>query len=278
MSGSWVFATGSQAWSWGLGRPNYVNSGIQQMATNLFNRFITNVPVAVTPTPPPPPAPSAYRSAVTADTPAGYWRLGEASGTVARDQRATHDGTYAYSPTLGQPGALFNDPATSVGFDGTTQYVQVPTDASLTTSAFSFEVWARPTGGAGNYRGVITDRFFPQGWNLYLGTSGSWEFWINQGSGMVSIAGGSGALNTWSHVVGTYDGTTASLYVNGVAVASAALSTTVQPNSRASLEIGQAEPGANLYFPGQIQDAAVYGTALSPAQVQRHYSVGTTGN
>jgi len=124
---------------------------------------------------------------------------------------------------------------------------------------------------------VFADRFFPQGWNLYLGASGAWEFWINSGTGMVSIAGGSSALNAWHHIAGTFDGTNARLYVNGVAVASAALSTTYQPNTRSSLEIGQAEPGSGFYFPGQLQDAAVYTTVLSPTQVQRHYSVGTTG-
>jgi hypothetical protein len=41
--------------------------------------------------------------------------------------------------------------------------------------------------------------------------------------------------------------------------------------------MGQAEPGSGFYFPGQLQDAAVYTTVLSPAQVQRHYRVGTTG-
>ena len=42
--------------------------------------------------------------------------------------------------------------------------------------------------------------------------------------------------------------------------------------------IGQAEAGDNFYFSGQLQEAALYGTALTPAQIQRHYSVGTTGH
>src|SRR5207245_172118 len=130
---------------------------------------------------------------------------------------------------------------------------------------------------AGTYRGVLADRFYPQGWNLYLGSSGAWEFWINSGAGMVSIAGGASTLNAWHHVVGTFDGITARLYVNGVAVASAALSGAYQPNTGNSREIGQAAPGGNFYFPGMLEEAAVYTTALSPAQVQRHYSVGTTG-
>jgi hypothetical protein len=277
LSGAWVFASGTHSWSWGLNRPGYLSTGIQRTTANMLNRFITNVPLAVTPTPTPAPAVSAYRSAVMADSPAAYWRLGEASGTVAGDQRGTHDGTYAYSPALGQPGALFNDPATSVGFNGTNQYVQAPSDASTNTSTFSFEVWARPTGGAGAYRGVIANRYFPQGWNLYLGTSGAWEFWINSGTGMVSITGGTSTLNAWHHLVGTFDGTTARLYVNGVAIASAALTAAHQPNTRNPLEIGQAEPGSNFYFPGQLEEAAVYGTVLSPTQIQHHYSVGTIG-
>ncbi len=211
-----------------------------------------------------------------ADGPAAYWRLNEGGGTVAADQLANHPGTYAFSPTMGQPGALFGDPATSTGFDGTTQYVQAPSDFSTNTSQFSFEIWARPTGGAGNYRGVLADRIFPQGWNLYLGASGAWEFWLNSGTSMVSIAGGTSTLGAWHHIVGTYDGVTARLYVNGVAVASAAVSG-FSPQQRNGIEIGQSEPGSNLYFPGQLQEAAVYTTALSATQVTHHYSVATTG-
>jgi len=30
--------------------------------------------------------------------------------------------------------------------------------------------------------------------------------------------------------------------------------------------------------PGQLEEAAVYGFALSPTQIQHHYSVATTGH
>jgi hypothetical protein len=68
------------------------------------------------------------------------------------------------------------------------------------------------------------------------------------------------------------------LYVNGVAAASTAVTNGYQPQAGNVLEIAQGEPGDNFYFPGQLEEAALYGTALSPAQVQRHYSVGTTGH
>ena len=211
-----------------------------------------------------------------ADTPLAYWRLGEASGTAAADQLAIRNGTYMNSPALGQPGALFNDPATSVGLNGTSQYIQAPADAALNQPRFSVELWARPTGGAGAYHGVMASRQYPQGWAVYLAPDGTWEFWVNSGSGMLSVNGGAATLNAWQHLVGTFDGTTASLYLNGLAVGSGA-GTTYTGQSTNPLQIGQSEAGDNFYFPGQLEEAAVYGTALSLTQVQRHYSVGTTG-
>ncbi len=352
-SGAWVFATGSQAWPWGLTRSGYINAGIQTATTNVLNRFVnsgppppptatptstptatptwtatptstatstptsppaatatptntlgpatltprptnTLAPATLTPTPTatatlapatltPTPTPtqvagtSAYRAAVMADAPLAYWRLGEASGTVAADQLNAHNGTYANNPTLGQAGALFGDPATSVNFNGTTQYVQAPSDPTVNPSSFSVEVWARPTGGTGAYHGVMASRSYPQGWALYEGDDGSWEFWVNSGSGMNAIFSDPATQNAWHHVVGTFDGTTMRLYVNGV-LASSTTAVGYQAQTVNPIEIAQSEPGGNLYFNGWLQEPAIYGTALSATQIQRHYSVGTTGH
>ena len=46
--------------------------------------------------------------------------------------------------------------------------------------------------------------------------------WINTG-GDVDASGGSAlAINTWTHLASTYDGSTLRLYVNGVQIASRA--------------------------------------------------------
>ena len=286
-SGAWVFATGSQAWAWGLTRAGFTNAGIQQAMRNILSRFQTSGPAlptpaptvttTATPTPTQPTLTQTYRAAVIADSPLAYWRLGEASGTVATDQLTTRNGTYNNGPALGQPGALFNDPATSVGFNGTNQYVQAPADTALNLATFTVEVWAKPTGGASTYHGVIASRIYPQGWVLYLAADGTWEFWLNSGTGMSTVAAGSATLNGWQHLVATYDGTTATVYVNGVATGSAVVSG-YQAQAGNALEIGQSETGDNFYFPGQLEEAVVYGTALSATQVQHHYSVGTTGH
>jgi len=123
----------------------------------------------------------------------------------------------------------------------------------------------------------MASRQYPLGWVLYQGADGSWEFWVNSGSAMLSANSDPAIRNTWHHLVGTFDGTTATLYVNGVAAGSGALTSAYQPQIGGMLEIAQSEPGDNLYFPGQLQEAALYGTALSSTQVQHHYRVGTGG-
>jgi autotransporter-associated beta strand protein len=86
---------------------------------------------------------AAYQAEVLADNPFLYYRLGEASGTVADDLSANmFDGTYVGSPTLGVPG-LGTPSDTAVTFDGTTQHVIAPTTAnpfgtSLANSSFEF--------------------------------------------------------------------------------------------------------------------------------------------
>jgi hypothetical protein len=182
------------------------------------------------------------------------------------------------SPALGQPGALFNDPAKSVAFNGTTQFAQVPYAAGLNPSTFSVEVWAYPTGSAGTYHGVLASYAYPLGWVLYRGDDGGWQFWVNSGSTMTSVWSNAPATpNTWYHLVGTFDGTNVILYVNGVAAATTGVATGYQAPSGNPLEIAQSDPVDILYFPGRLEEAAVYGTALSAAQVQHHYSVGTSG-
>src|SRR5215831_15459076 len=104
--------------------------------------------------------------------------------------------------------------------------------------------------------GVVGSRSYPAGWVLYQ-YGGKWQFWINNGSGMSQLMGPAVALNTWTYLVATFNGTQATLYVNGQAVASATI-TSYTPNSTKDLTIGQGQPGSNLWYPGRLDEVAVY--------------------
>ena len=72
-------------------------------------------------------------------------------------------------------------------------------------------------------------------------------------------------LSTWTHVAGTYNGTTIRLYVNGVQVGTSAF-TGVIGTSTGALRIG----GNSLwgeFFQGQIDEVRIYNRALTAAEL-----------
>ena len=73
-------------------------------------------------------------------------------------------------------------------------------------------------------------------------------------------------MNTWYYLAGTYDGTTARIYVNGVQTGSATLAGGYTTSST-NLSIGSASWFSGGYTAGQIDEFAFYNRALSPSEV-----------
>jgi len=225
-----------------------------------------------------------YPDTVLADNPLAYYRFEETSGTTAADSSASglYPGTYnvngAY-PLLGQPGIDINSIS-----------LQAATASSVTAGyypdlnpqgPFSFEVWVRPTsaptGGdyrcpIGNFGGWATGGGYGSGWYIYQTP--------NPGSGLAFIMAPTGVwissgytLFNWYHLVGTYDGTNASFFVNGALIGTQA-ATGYLANPANALGMGQRADGYG-FWDGNLDEVAIYTNALSAAQVLTHYQVGT---
>jgi Concanavalin A-like lectin/glucanases superfamily len=215
-----------------------------------------------------------YKDLVLADTPVAYWRLGEAAGTLAAEGIRGRHGTYTNGPTLAQAGAVNGDANTAVGFNGSSQYVSVPYESALNPASVTLEAWAKPTGGAGTARTVLAAQDTNKGYLLGIGTDDKWRFTIGTGAATTVVTGSTVTLSSWAHLVATYNGTTATLYVNGISAGSAAA--TVSVNTTRPLGIGASDAGGSWggYFPGSIDEVALYPSALSQTRVQAHYLVG----
>lgn len=93
------------------------------------------------------------------------------------------------------------------------------------------------------------------------------------GTNWTQLTGPAASLNEWVHLVGTYDGTTARFYVNSVEVANTV--TAFAPNDLYGLRIGAGDTestSGNYFWPGRVDEVAIYGSALSAARVQAHYA------
>ena len=187
---------------------------------------------------------ASYQSTILGDNPVGYWRLGESSGTTAANIGSlgtVENGTYT-SVTLGATGALVGDANTAASFNGTSSTLLAPYSNKLNTAVFSIECWVNPsTASQANYAAAINNRVATsyQGYTFYAppnATNAQWQFWTGNGSSWNYQSGPLLISNQWAHMVGTYDGTNSTFYVNG------ALATTAPvvfvPNSSSALQVG----------------------------------------
>jgi hypothetical protein len=222
-----------------------------------------------------------YVSSVLADQPLAYWRLDEDGGTTAHDSTHNFDGIYRNGVTLGVAGILPGD--TAALFDGDGGYVYVGAHlAFLGTTPFSVEAWIRPTRIDGAFRGVlsnespsISQRF---GYLLYVEQApdaavlSGFERW-NGGMSNPTVVVNDVTVGAWTHLVGTFDGTNETFYVNGSAVSfndgKPITITTTGDFVLAALN-SAATPS---FFAGTVDEVAVYDHALSPTCILAHYDL-----
>lgn len=162
-------------------------------------------------------------------------------------------------------------------FDGSSDYVNCGTNASLnltgnssTGSRLTIEAWIYPTSWRTNvWEGCVINKSgtTDRGYMLRVGNSGSVNFNLGNSS-WNEITTGTNAisLNTWSHIAGTWDGSTMRLYINGVLVGTRALSSL--GSSTNPLYLGSDPMFSGRNYPGRIDEVRIWNVARTQTQIQ----------
>ncbi|MEV1286090.1 LamG-like jellyroll fold domain-containing protein [Micromonospora sp. NPDC049679] len=229
---------------------------------------------------PPPPAAS-YAGTVLGDAPSMYWRLNEtATGAVADSSGNGRGGTYRAGLTFGAAGAIVGDADTAIGSPGSSGVAYSNTSAAGPTT-YSLEVWFQTTTTRGGK--LLGLENVQTGWGtsydrqLYLTNAGRLAFGtMSGGAQRVVESGVSYNDGAWHHAVATQGPGGMTLYVDGAAVGTDA--TTTPDAATGFWRLG----GGNLTgwqnaptssaVAGTIDEAAVYPTALTAAQVASHFT------
>jgi Concanavalin A-like lectin/glucanases superfamily/Phosphoesterase family len=221
---------------------------------------------------------TSYYGLVTADpTLLAYWRLGETSGTVAADTTGTYNGAYVNKPTLGSRGAIANDPATSVTFNGTSQRITLPSLPSV--GDFSIEGWTYLTNSSVNnntlYGNVGTVRLLARPGTGSYRTAAYAGVTLNGTEYVLQPISPASNINTWVYWVVTRQGGTMTLYRDGVQIAQR----TDLPATATATITGYIadQANGNYYLNGRIDDVAIYASALSASTVASHYQAALHG-
>ena len=113
-------------------------------------------------------------------------------------------------------------------YNGTTSVVTVADSSSLDTADFTiggwFNVSAAPAAGTTALLATKSSGA-SNGWTLSLGSNLEPSFSLSSSTGSATVTSSQAlSLNTWYYITGTFNGTTATLYINGIAVGTATLS------------------------------------------------------
>ncbi len=196
-------------------------------------------------------------------------------------------------PQLGTPG-IFTNGATFAASTGAGQgRIEVlvntninPTPDGTNGGPFSAELWALATTQPGNFCVPLDDSSdFGQpppfnnsaGWNFYQtqGPNSTWSFSIRP-NGFVGN-GPAVAIGQWTHLVLTYDGSSARFYVNGSLFGTFAIPPGgfLVNNGAENLVMASGPATGFAPFNGQLDEIALYNYPLTLTQITNHYEIGT---
>jgi hypothetical protein len=193
----------------------------------------------------------------------GYWKFDEASGFLAIDSSGNNNtGTLVNAPgrvagKLG-PGALLFSSANQ-------QYVTVANASSLNSPvrAITLAAWVNAADWGGNRR--ILQKGNSDNQYRLLAEAGVLKFHLN---GVDTLTASLPPIATWVHLAATWDGSTMTIYTNGVPQASAGAGGTIVTTSD-PLAIAR-KNGSGVsgdYFNGRLDDVRIYNRALSGLEI-----------
>jgi hypothetical protein len=234
-----------------------------------------------------------YTALVMNDAPLAYYRLNDTGSVMADSSGFGLNGVFGTgvvegaAPLTSAQDASALLPGSPAGSDVPANTGTVLANAAFTaaSTALTVEAWVKPAAlnGSNGFAGIAAYGFGAIGnaWALSETPQSSLDLYmkVNGGAGSYEVASGNAKLlaSKVSQVVATYDGSTVSLYLNGYLVASKPASGTINYSGISShygLAIGGELGISRPIFNGAINDVSIYPTALSAAEITKHFLTG----
>lgn len=214
----------------------------------------------------------------------GWWRFDETTGQLTSDSSGSGNNGFLGSTTVADP----DDPTwlmpgrlgpSSLSF-AFQDFARVPVSNTLQPAAVSVQAWIQAPDSPGTFKYIVAKGATgctAASYGLYTGPEGGAAFYIFNGSNYIlsPLAPSSSVWNgAWHHLMGTYDGSSVHLFLDGAEVGSgtSAGGTQIAYNLSTTndLSIGSYNAAGcplPLSFTGSIDEVRIWNQALSAAVI-----------
>lgn len=228
-----------------------------------------------------------YVQFVTDLGPIGFWRLGETSGDTAVDRAAGNDGTY-HDVILGRPGAVFEDPDTSVEVTGSPSHIEIDHQDEYLLEHGTVSLLFFDLNNIEN-RGLFSkdSNGFDDGGHLSIYSRANGRVRVRLQTGSDSFEVESEPVNDgdeWIHVVFTFGQGGMRLYINGdLAAADDHTGGLLGNQEPIGLGADTANSGDRTihplrdYFTGYLDEVLLFDRALADEEIRDLYRITMEG-
>jgi PKD repeat protein len=286
-----VYSTTQASNFWKLPTLGFIDTGLTPGSTHTYRIQVvdpngnkigstTSAPVTISSAT---AASNPYLTDVAGDGASDLWPLNETTGSTAYDWAGFTDLTEGSGVNNGATsGPISGDSSTAATFNGSSSGSASTTTAVPGPNTFTAEAWIKTTTRSGGKIVGFGDQTRPNSSSsydrhVYMDNSGHLIFGVYN-NGTYTITSSKTYNNgAWHHIVAELSGAGMALYVDGALVGQNQGTTVGQPYNGYwrvggdNLNSWPSRPSSN-WFSGSIADVAIYPTALTITQVQKHYS------
>ncbi len=156
-------------------------------------------------------------------------------------------------------------------FDGTNDYANCGNNSSLSLSSFTASAWVYPRDLSS--RRNILSKEQSANWVLAVGeVANKVTFWINNSIWVQQDSISNIGLNSWTHILVTYDNTTKKIYINGIFDSEQNASNIVLNSSTPLLISNNASNFTTYFFNGNISQVQIYNRVLTAQEILQNYN------
>ena len=192
------------------------------------------------------------------------------SGTTWTDMKGAIGGTLTNGPTHNSGNGGYFE------FDGANHYYEIGQSIISGLATFSLEVWVKLDQTNSPMNVMYNEWHIGDNAVLFRVQSNTMQFYVRKSDDSGNIGGNFDSFSdttNWNHIVGTWDGTTLKVHVNGTAMSTTHTGTgSVHVTSTSNAFIGYYGNPASNYLNGRISKLAIYTKALTTDEILQNYN------